>query len=153
MMRIWTIGMCLVAAMWVSCQSDLPVGTNMIVNPATASSDDVEIVQRPVLAFEDTVFSFGTVSEGHVVTHTFSFENQGPGVALIASVSSTCGCTVPKTWPREPLSPSETGTIDVTFDTHGKTGAQDKVVSVVANTTPGIVRLHLVGEVISPGSR
>ena len=82
--------------------------------------------------------------------HTFEFVNNGPGKALLADVSTTCGCTVAQTWPREPLAPGTTGRIDVTFDTHEKSGAQDKVVSVVGNTNPGIVRLHLVGNVVSP---
>ena len=36
------------------------------------------------------------------------------------------------------------------FDTHDKSGLQDKVISVVANTSPGIIRLHLVGTIVSP---
>ena len=51
-------------------------------------------VVRPVLQFKDTLLDFGTVSEGHVVRHTFEFVNEGPGQALLADVSTTCGCTV-----------------------------------------------------------
>ena len=122
----------------------------MIVIPATAGATSDTQLERPVLAFKDTLMTFGTVSEGHVVHHTFTFVNEGPGQALIADVSTSCGCTVPKTWPREPLAPSATGRIEVAFDTHDKTGDQDKVVSVVANTSPGVIRLHLVGQVVSP---
>ena len=122
----------------------------MIVMPATASQAGGDEVLRPVLTFQDTLFDFGTVSEGHVVQHTFEFVNDGPGQALLADVSTTCGCTVAQTWPRDPLAPGTQGQIDVTFDTHDKSGVQDKVVSVVANTNPGVVRLHLVGEVVSP---
>ena len=95
---------------------------------------------------------FGTVGEGHLVTHSFSFVNEGPGDALIANVSTTCGCTVPQTWPKNPIAPGERGAIDVTFDTHGKTGVQDKVVSVSGNTNPRVLRLHLTGTVVSPDS-
>lgn len=136
-----------------SCGESEEIGTDLILNPASASRAKAEEIQRAVLAFEDTVFNFGVVSEGHVLSRTFSFVNEGPGVALIADVSSTCGCTVPKTWPRTPLAPGDRGTIDVTFDTHGKTGEQGKVVSVVANTTPGVMRLHLQGTVLSPAGK
>ena len=36
------------------------------------------------------------------------------------------------------------------FDTHDKSGRQDKVISVVGNTEPSVIRLHLVGEVVAP---
>ena len=133
-----------------SCGNDRAVRTDMIVMPATASAEGQATVVRPTLAFADTTMSFVIVSEGHVVNHTFSFVNEGPGDALIADVSTSCGCTVPKTWPRSPLAPGETGTVEVSFDTHDKTGEQDKVITVVANTDPGVIHLHLQGTVLSP---
>ncbi len=150
--RIKLLGLFLAVA-WLSCGEPRSVSTDMIVMPATASSLGEPEVQRPVLAFEDTVVSFGTVSEGFVFSHTFSFVNEGPGTALIADVSTTCGCTVPKTWPREPLAPGDRGEVEVSFDTREKSGEQDKVISVVANTEPGVIRLHLVGSVVTPEGR
>ena len=73
-----------------SCGESEEIGTDLILNPASASRAKAEEIQRAVLAFEDTVFNFGVVSEGHVLSRTFSFVNEGPGVALIADVSSTC---------------------------------------------------------------
>lgn len=145
-----TATLALLACLGVGCESDTSVGTDMIVMPATASNNATQEATRPVLQFKDTLLDFGTVSEGHVVRHTFEFVNEGPGQALLADVSTTCGCTVAQTWPRDPLAPGTRGQIDVTFDTHEKSGRQDKVVSVVGNTDPGVVRLHLVGEVVSP---
>jgi len=43
--------------------------------------------------------------------------------------------------------------VEVSFDTHDKTGEQDKVITVVANTDPGVIRLHLLGSVLSPDGR
>jgi hypothetical protein len=136
-----------------ACTDDRAVGTDMIVMPATASKGGTQEVVRPALSFADTAMTFGVVSEGHIVTHAFSFVNEGPGSALIADVSTSCGCTVPKTWPRTPLAPGERGTVEVSFDTHDKTGEQDKVITVVANTDPGVIRLHLLGTVLSPDGR
>ena len=137
------------ACAWVGCEEPEAVGTHMIVNPATASSVAAE-AQRPSLAFSDTLIEFGIVSEGHMVDHVFSFTNQGPGDAVLADVSTTCGCTVAKTWPKMPLAPGESAYIEVTFNTRDKSGPQDKVVAVVANTDPSVTRLHLVGTVVSP---
>jgi len=146
-------GIVIAGALLMACDGPRPVGTDMIVLPATASKGGAAEVKKPVLAFEDTLMNFGVVSEGHVVTHTFSFVNHGPGPALIADVSTSCGCTVPKTWPREPLAPGERGSVEVSFDTHEKGGEQDKVISVVGNTDPGVTRLHLVGTVLSPDAQ
>ena len=121
----------------VSCEGpERKLGTEMIVMPATASASGPEEVRRPALAFEDTVMDFGIVGEGHIVTHSFYFVNEGPGDALIANVSTTCGCTVPQTWPKSPIAPGERGAIDVTFDTHGKTGVQDKVCLLYTSPSP-----------------
>ena len=134
---------------WAGCEEPDAVGTHMIVNPATASNVEAEVT-RPTLAFVDTLVDFGIVSEGHMVEHVFSFTNQGPGNAVLADVSTTCGCTVAKTWPKTPLATGESATIEVTFNTRDKSGPQDKVVAVVANTAPSVTRLHLVGTVVSP---
>jgi len=137
------------ACAWAGCENPDSVGTHMIVNPATASGVAAD-VKRPSLVFADTIMEFGVVSEGHVVDHVFSFTNQGPGNAVLADVSTTCGCTVAKTWPKTPLAPGERSSIEVTFNTRDKSGPQDKIVAVVANTDPSVTRLHLVGTVVSP---
>ena len=134
---------------WVACDQPQVPGTQAIVIPATAAKGGGQTVARPTLVFQDTLHAFGTISEGHVVTHRFSFRNEGPGQALVADVSTTCGCTVPKTWPRHALAPGEEGVVEVAFDSHDKSGPQDKVISVVANTDTSVVRLHLVGEVLT----
>ena len=136
-------------APWVACDQPQVPGTQAIVIPATAAEGGAQTVARPTLVFQDTLHAFGIISEGHVVTHRFSFRNEGPGQALIADVSTTCGCTVPKTWPRHALAPGEEGVVEVAFDSHDKSGPQDKVISVVANTDPSVMRLHLVGEVLT----
>ena len=150
-MMSWKVALTAVALVsaWAGCGDPDAIGTHMIVNPATASNVEFE-VDRPTLAFADTVVDFGIVSEGHVVEHVFSFKNQGPGNAVLADVSTTCGCTVAKMWPKTLLAPGESASIEVTFNTRDKSGPQDKVVAVVANTDPSVTRLHLVGTVVSP---
>ena len=71
----------LFACLALGCESDTTVGTDMIVMPATASGEVAQEAARPVLQFKDTLLDFGTVSEGHVVRHTFEFVNEGPGQA------------------------------------------------------------------------
>ena len=131
------------------CDQTTTIGTDMIVMPATASGEVDEVAARPVLQFKDTLLDFGTVSEGHVVRHTFEFVNEGPGQASSRTSRPPVDAPSPKPGPEIPLAPGARGQIDVAFDTHEKSGPQDKVVSVVGNTDPGVVRLHVRGEVVS----
>ena len=102
-------------ASWAACDQPQVPGTQAIVIPGTAAEGGAQTVARPTLVFQDTLHAFGTISEGHEVTHRFSFRNNGPGQALIADVSTTCGCTVPKTWPRHALAPGEEGVVEGAF--------------------------------------
>ena len=141
-----------VALVLQSCESSPTLGTDLVVNPATASAHPTSVQARPVLRFASTTFAFDTVAAGTTLRHVFAFTNEGPGVALVADVSTTCGCTVPKTWPRTPLAVGESGEVEVLLDTHDLLGDQDKVVRVVANTDPGVVELHVTAHVVGPGS-
>jgi len=97
--------------------------------------------------FEKTSYNFGEQSEGAIVEHTFSFTNNGEAPLVITNASSTCGCTVPK-WPKEPIPVGGTGKIEVRFDTKGKAGQQNKVVTLTANTSPNTTTVNLTGSVI-----
>jgi hypothetical protein len=96
-----------------------------------------------ILTLKDTVFDFGTVNEGDIVTKEFTFTNTGTAPLLITDAKSTCGCTIPE-WPKEVIPPDGSGVVVVKFNTLHRTGAQSKEVTIFANTFPNqtIVRLH-----------
>ena len=106
--------------------------------------------ERPVMSFDSTVIHMGRISQGSVVERSFRFRNTGEGDLLIADVRGSCGCTVGKDWPRQPIAPGGTGAITVSFDSEGREGAQEKTVSVVANTRPPTTILTIKGEVLTP---
>ena len=106
----------------------------------------------PSIAFDSTEKSFGRVSQGALVEKTCSFTNAGGSDLLITDVRGTCGCTVGKDWPKAPVRPGQGGTITVTFDSEGRSGAQDKTITVTANTRPPTSVLLLKGEVVAPPS-
>jgi len=99
------------------------------------TAEMVDPENPPVMSFEETVFDFGTVSEGEVVKHTFYFSNTGKSPLIIHSAQGSCGCTVPD-WPKEPIAPGEEGKIEVTFNSNGKGGDNKKLVTILANTKP-----------------
>ena len=104
----------------------------------------------PVMKFEDTLYKFGTISQGQVVKHTFTFENTGKSDLVIQSVTGSCGCTIPKSWTKEPVAPGESGEITVNFNSESKEGKQRVRVTVLANTVPTKNILHLWGDVAVP---
>ena len=93
---------------------------------AEASVDGAKIV------FEESSKNFGDIVQGDVVEHTFKFENQGNQPLVLSNVLVTCGCTATK-WPRDPIAAGKSGEITVKFDSKGKSGAQNKIVTVVSN--------------------
>ncbi len=93
--------------------------------------------EGPIPAFEwgATEHDFGTINENDVVTHTYTFKNTGEAPLIIEGVRPSCGCTAPS-WTKTPIPVGGEGKIEVKFDSKGKPNAQNKTVTVTANTWP-----------------
>lgn len=117
----------------------------LINNPATASGNSKKNI--PAFEWAETRFDFGDVPEGEKVTHIFKFKNTGDADLIIASVSPSCGCTVP-VWSKAPVKPGDEGSIEVTFNTAGKSGQESKTIAVLANTVPSTRVLTISAQVI-----
>lgn len=90
-------------------------------------------VKGPVITFEKKVHDFGDMYQGDKVEETFKFTNTGTEPLIITNVQVTCGCTTPKGWPRDPIAPGGKGELTVAFNSAGKMGKQNKVVTVISN--------------------
>lgn len=88
----------------------------------------------PVLTFDENTFDFGDIHQGDKVDHVFKFANTGTEPLLITNIQVTCGCTAPS-WPRTPIAPGQKSEIRVSFNSEGKMGKQNKVVTVISNAT------------------
>jgi hypothetical protein len=115
-----------------------------------ALASDPEKIQdgtpKPVFSFENTEFDFGTVNEGDIVNHIYTFTNTGKSPLVINKATASCGCTVPD-WPKQAIGVGETGEIKVRFDTKNKPNQQIKIISIIANTEPTLTRLRIKGYV------
>ena len=100
----------------------------------------------PTFKFSEESFDFGTITEGDVVDHVFSFVNEGDAPLIISSATASCGCTVP-VWPKAPIAPGEQAEIKVQFNSRSKPGIQNKTVTVTANTYPKVTRLKIKANV------
>ena len=96
--------------------------------------------------FREYEHDFGKVDEGEKVGYVFKFENQGTADLVIASATTTCGCTVPE-FDAKPIPPGGTGNIEVVFDTSGRNGMQTKTITVKSNARPSVVLLKITADV------
>lgn len=96
-----------------------------------------EEIKGAVIGWEKQTFDFGDIYQGEKVEHTFMLINQGSEPLVITNVQVTCGCTTPKGWPRDPIAPGEKAEILISFNSTGKFGRQNKVVTIVSNSVSG----------------
>lgn len=99
------------------------------------------------ISFREYEHDFGKISEGEKVAHIFEFENKGPGNLVIKSAITSCGCTVTK-FDKKPIAPGQTGSLEVVFDSGGRTGMQTKTISVHSNSKTKVVILKITAEVL-----
>ena len=103
---------------------------------------------QPSIYFPELNHDFGKIKEGEKVACLFKFENRGEGNLLINSVTTSCGCTVPR-FSEEPVPPEGSGTIEVTFDSAYREGHQTKTVQVRSNADTPVVILIITAEIIT----
>lgn len=113
-------------------------------------TDLIELKNPPVISFENETHDFGTIIEGEQVVHEYKFTNTGKGPLVISTVTASCGCTVPRTWPRTPIAPGESSAIKVEFNSEDRAGQTNKTITVNANTKPSTTFIKLVGKVVGP---
>ena len=117
-------------------------GGNTADNSTTANAADA-----PVMKFDKDIHDFGKIKSGDKVTYDFKFTNTGKSPLIITDAVATCGCTKP-VWPNAPIKPGESAAINVTFNSAGKMGLQDKMITITANTNPAQNKVHLIGEIV-----
>ena len=125
------------------------VPTDVINVPATASGKPAEAGSAPVMTFTEEKHDFGRITQGEKVSYSFSFKNTGGTDLVIASAQGSCGCTVPS-YPHTAIKPGETSKVDVVFNSEGKSGLQQKTVTLVTNCTPSTKILTIISTVIVP---
>lgn len=106
----------------------------------------------PRLVCEGTPFDFGEAPNTGKVEHDFLLRNEGELSAEISNVKSSCGCTVATLSGEDRvIRPGGTGTVHVVFDLAGRTGPQNKVVTVESNDPHRrSLALQLVGTAVQP---
>lgn len=115
----------------------LPVNNTKPVGPITS------------IKFTEEVHNFGTVEVESENLYSFEFSNTGSEPLTITNAKGSCGCTVPQ-WPKEPIMPGASATIDVKFTPNkGQAGQEvEKIVTVTANTAPENTMVRIKANVV-----
>ncbi|MBU2938970.1 DUF1573 domain-containing protein [Lacinutrix sp. C3R15] len=124
---------CLIA--FTSCKEDASKKIDD-QNVAEAAERDASATNFPVLSFDKKEHDFGEIEAKTPVETVFTYKNTGKAPLVITNIKSTCGCTVPQDWSKEPLAPGESGKFTVKYNGSGK-NAITKTITVTANTETG----------------
>ncbi len=114
-----------------------------------APAQEEEPMTGPKIVFSEKSFNFGDISQGDRVEHIFEFENVGNEPLILSDVRTTCGCTAPE-WPKEAVLPGEKAKVKVVFNSVGKMGMQNKVITVMSNAVNNPERVKIVTNVLPP---
>ncbi len=120
---------------------------SLVNNPNTANGmDTVAAERKPTMDFKDTVHNFGGMHQGETAGYEFEFTNNGKTPLFITSATGSCGCTVPD-YPHDAVQPGKSAIMKVTFNSAGKTGHQEKSVTIHTNTVRNIQMLYIKADV------
>lgn len=112
----------------------------------TAST--VTATKEAEITFENREFNFGKIKEGEKTENVFKFKNTGNVPLIVTDVTVTCGCTAAEK-PEAPIMPGEEGKIKIVFNSAGKSGTQNRTITVNTNAKNKVTYLKLVGEVLA----
>ena len=101
---------------------------------------------KPEIKFEEYEYNFGTVTEDTVIIHEYVFSNTTRTPLIVTDTHGTCHCIVAD-FTAEPLAKNQKGKIKISFDTKGRTGIQEKTITVNSNAETSKVILYLKGAV------
>lgn len=133
----------------IACRNEKESGqisADSVELPVSADGRD-QTKRLPQLVFDKELHDFGKIKAGEKVSYSFRFVNRGGSDLIIQSASGSCGCTVPD-FPKEPIPPGREGFIRVMFNSEGKTGVQEKQVTVLSNTMPNTTTVRVKAEIL-----
>jgi hypothetical protein len=106
----------------------------------------------PVITFAEKTHDFGDIQQGEKIEYVFKFQNTGTQPLVISDVMTTCQCTA-KQWSKAPVMPGKSSQITVSFDSAGKMGIQNKVITIQSNATNSTERVSIRVNVLPPANK
>ena len=118
-----------------SCKENAAEKVNQ-ANVEMAAERDAQKIVFPTINFDKTSHDFGEIDNGTAVETIFSYTNSGRSPLVVTDIKSSCGCTVPQGWSREPLMPGESSQFTVKFNGKGANKVS-KTITLTTNTENG----------------
>ena len=144
------ISILLLLFIFTSCQND-PFSKVKSENVKNSVKKDASTSIYPKMTFDKKVHDFGIIQDGTPVETIFSYTNTGEAPLVVTDIKSTCGCTVPQDWSRQPLLPGETSQFTVKFNGKGANKVS-KTVTVTANTQTGRESVRISAFINNPNA-
>jgi hypothetical protein len=121
--------------LFTSCKENAAEKINK-ENVTKAAERDAQAIVFPTISFDKTEHDFGQITNGTPVQTVFSYTNSGKSPLVVTDIKSTCGCTVPQGWSKEPLMPGESSQFSVNFNGKGANKIS-KTITLTTNTEKG----------------
>ena len=116
-------------------------------NVEMAAERDAQTIVFPSISFDKTLHDFGEIQNGTPVETVFSYTNSGRSPLVVTDIKSTCGCTVPQGWSKEPLMPGESSQFSVKFNGKGANKVS-KTITLTTNTEKGREQVRISAFII-----
>lgn len=111
-------------------KNSIAVSTTLEEDFSKLSAADLQLA--PAVKYDAESFDFGDIKPGSKVEHTFNLKNTGKKDLIIRDVKSSCGCTAVSP-SKNVIAAGESVPLKVAFDSTGKTGRQNKTITVITN--------------------
>ena len=111
-------------------KNSIAVSTTIEEDFSKLSAEDLK--NAPVVTYDMESFDFGDIKPGTKNEHIFNLKNTGKMDLIIRDVKSSCGCTAVSP-PKNMVASGETVPLKVVFDSTGKSGRQNKTITVITN--------------------
>ena len=135
MKKLFLLFTSVVLISFTSCKENATDKINQ-ENVTKAAERDAQTIFYPSVAFDKVAHDFGEIQNGTPVETVFTYTNSGQSPLVVTEIKSTCGCTVPEGWSREPLAPGASSQFTVKFNGKGANKVS-KTITLTTNTESG----------------
>jgi len=108
---------------------------------------EAEAKLAPKLIIGEKVHSFGSIQQGALVATSFTLKNDGKSDLIIRKTHSSCSCTTAKL-SKMTLKSGDTIDLEVTFNSTGRRGNQQKSITIYSNDPKSPVQRLTVKAVV-----
>lgn len=126
--------------------SNAVANNDLSTPPSTTPEPAKPQLPATTMNFNEMDHDFGTIDQDTENKKVFTFTNTGDNPLVIENAKGSCGCTVPS-YPKNPIPPGGTGEIEVVYKPGKQKGAQNKTVTITANTEPTTTILKIKADV------